>query len=112
MRFIGIDTPEVYETPECGGQEASAAMNRLLQPGDRVRLVRDRSQGNRDTYERLLRYVIFEGRDLGQKQVAKGWARVYVYDDPFDRLPAYGRAEDGARAADRGVWGLCGGFES
>lgn len=83
VRFIGIDTPEVYETSECGGEQASASMNRMVKPGDRVTLVRDRTQGNRDDYGRLLRYVELRGRDLGEKQVRK---------------------------ANRGVWRLCGGF--
>lgn len=48
VRFVGIDTPEVFGGVECGGPEASASMNRMLQPGDRVKLVRDRSQDNRD----------------------------------------------------------------
>ena len=112
VRFIGIDTPEVYGTPECGGAQASASMKRLLVPGDKVKLIRDRSQGNVDVYDRLLRYVVRRGRDLGQVQIKKGWARVYVYDRPFDRLSAYHRAQTKARRADRGVWGLCGGFES
>jgi len=111
VRFIGIDTPEVYEGGvECGGPEASESMDRMLQPGDRVRLVRDRSQDNRDTYGRLLRYVEFNGRDLGRTQVRRGWASVYVFDRPFRRLHVYERSEGQASAAGSGVWGQCGGF--
>jgi endonuclease YncB( thermonuclease family) len=112
VRFIGIDTPEVYETPECGGAQASEAMNRWLQPGDRVTLVRDPSQGNRDDYDRLLRYVQFKGHDLGEKQARKGWADVFVYDRPFKRLAPYRQAAKRAKKANRGVWRLCGGFPS
>lgn len=110
VRFIGIDTPEVYDSVDCGGPESSASMKRMLQPGDRVNLVRDPSQGNRDTYDRLLRYVEFKGHDLGRKQVTKGSASVYVFDDPFERLSPYDRSQDQASAAGRGVWGECGGF--
>ena len=85
-------------------------MERMLKPGDHVKLVRDRSQDNRDTYGRLLRYVEFKGHDLGLKQVHRGWAGVYVFNEPFRRLSRYEHAEDGARAAKRGVWGECGGF--
>jgi micrococcal nuclease len=112
VRFIGIDTPEVYETPECGGKQASATMKRWLQPGDRVTLVRDRSQGNRDDYDRLLRYVQFNGHDLGEKQARKGWADVFVYDHPFKRLAPYRRAAKRAKKANRGIWRTCGGFPS
>ena len=110
VRFIGIDTPEVYDQVECGGPEASRSMKRMVHPGDHVKLVRDRSQGNRDIYDRLLRYVELDGRDLGRAQVSKGWARVYVYDDAFQRLGPYDRAEDRARRHDRGAWDKCGGF--
>ena len=110
VRFIGIDTPEVYNGVDCGGPESSDSMKRLLQPGDTVKLVRDPSQGNRDIYDRLLRYVEFRGHDLGRKQVTKGWASVYVFDDPFKRLRPYERSENQASAAGRGVWGECGGF--
>ena len=112
VRFIGIDTPEVYGDPECGGSQASRSMKRLLKPGDKVRLVSDPTQDAVDSYGRLLRYVIAKKRDVGQLQVRKGWARVYVYDEPFERLSLYEPAEERARASGRGVWGLCGGFES
>lgn len=110
IRFIGIDTPEVYGEKECGGPKASRSMKRMLQPGDTVKLVRDRSQDNRDYFGRLLRYVDFRGGDLGRRQIKQGWAQVYVYDRAFDRLSSYNRAESKARSRDRGVWGRCGGF--
>jgi micrococcal nuclease len=107
IRFIGIDTPEVYGGVECGGREASASMKRMLKPGDRVRLIRDRSQDNRDYYGRLLRYVVLKGRDLGRKQLRRGWAEVYVFDTRFKRLRSYRQAERKARSSDRGMWGVC-----
>ncbi len=75
IRFIGIDTPEVYGGVECGGPEASASMKRMLKPGDRVNLVRDRTQDNRDYYGRLLRYVELDGQDLGRKQLVRAGPR-------------------------------------
>lgn len=107
VRFIGIDTPEVYPVTDCGGPQASASMNQMLKTGDRVRLVRDRSQGNKDVYGRLLRYVVLHGKDLGRKQVARGWAEWFVYDRTFDRLGSYRNKQRQARRHDRGVWGLC-----
>lgn len=84
-------------------------MTRLLEPGDRVRLVRDPSQDNRDSYDRLLRYVIHDGRDVGRMQLRRGWAAVYVFEEPFDRVGSYRRAQGNARQADRGVWRRCDG---
>jgi len=108
--LIGIDTPEVFGPVECGGPEASASMERLLKPGDRVKLVRDRSQTNRDYYGRLLRYVELKGSDLGRKQLRKGWASVYDTQEPFDREASYRRVAASARDANRGAWAECGGF--
>ena len=84
-------------------------MKRMLDPGDRVKLVRDQSQDNRDRYGRLLRYVQRGGRDVGKRQVRKGWAKPYVYERPFKRLGSYRKAKRRAKRADRGVWGKCGG---
>ncbi len=60
----------------------------------------------------MLRYVELAGRDLGQEQVRKGWAEVFVFgfDRPFRRLGPYQRAEKRAISGKRGVWGDCGGF--
>jgi endonuclease YncB( thermonuclease family) len=84
-------------------------MQHLHKPGDRVGLIRDRSQDNRDRYGRLLRYVEQNGRDVGHAQLRRGWASVYVFERPFARVHSYRRARDRARHADRGVWKRCGG---
>jgi endonuclease YncB( thermonuclease family) len=109
VRLIGIDTPEVFGGRECGGAGASASMKRLLDRGDGVTLIRDRSQDNRDRYGRLLRYVERGGTDVGKKQIGRGWADVYVFERPFKRVGRYRKARDKAKARSRGVWDLCGG---
>ncbi len=108
VRLIGIDTPEVFGGRECGGREASASIKHLLDRGDRVTLVRDRSQDNRDRYGRLLRYVDRGGSDVGMRQIGRGWATVYVFERRFKRVKRYRRAQRRARNAGRGVWGECG----
>ena len=109
VRLIGIDTPEVYGGVECGGRRASRSMKRMLDRGDPVRLIRDRSQDNRDRYGRLLRYATLRGRDVGRRQIRKGWAKPYVYETRFARLRSYRRAKLKAKRHDRGVWRRCGG---
>lgn len=111
VRLIGIDTPEVYPKRECGGREATRSMEKLLDPGDRVKLIRDRTQdNNRDQYGRLLRYVQSGKRDLGRTQVHKGLAQVYVFDRPFKRVGSYRRERKRAKHANRGSWKRCRGF--
>jgi micrococcal nuclease len=118
VRLLAIDTPEVYNFghvhPECGGKEASAAMKRLLLVGDSIRLHPDPEQGNTDRYGRLLRYV-YKTRpgsdDIGAELVREGWAEVYLAF-PTSKTNSYLKLQAVASNHDRGVWGLCGGFES
>ena len=108
VRVLGIDTPEVHEQAECGGQEASAAMAALAPVGSTVLLVSDPTQGDRDRYDRLLRYVERSGRDVGEAQIVSGHARAYVYrDDPFRRADAYLRAEARSERLGEGLWSRC-----
>lgn len=111
VRLIGIDTPEKYGGLECGAAEASAAMEARVSPGQRLRLIRDRSQDSVDRYGRLLRYVEIwrNSRDLGQAQVRSGWAKVYVFESPFKRLRPYRLSQKRARKHGRGIWSDCAG---
>jgi endonuclease YncB( thermonuclease family) len=45
---------------------------------------------------------------VNRTQVARGWARVYVYNNnPFKRVRGYRKAQRAAEAAGRGIWSLC-----
>lgn len=108
VRILGIDTPEVYPRLECGGAEGTAAMARLAPVGSRVVLVSDPTQGNRDRYGRLLRYVARSGDDVGLAQLTSGLARVFIFrDDPLQRAQSYRTAERRAEKAGRGSWATC-----
>lgn len=111
VRLIGIDTPEKYGGRECGSARASRSMRRLAPVGLRVALITDPTQDPYDRYGRLLAYVLRRagGKDLGRTQIARGWAKVYVFDRPFRRVHGYRRSARRARGAGRGVWGRCGG---
>lgn len=105
--MVGIDTPE---QGRCASAQATRALGRALSRGERVTLVSDPGQGNRDRYGRLLRYVIDGGTDVNRLQLVRGWARVFVVGSGFDRLRPYRRAQMRAKRADRGLWGRCGSF--
>jgi micrococcal nuclease len=106
VRLIGIDTPELRPT-ECGAQAATRVMEQLAD-GRRVELVADPSQDDHDRYGRLLAYAVTaHGHlDLGEAMLRRGWARVYVFDRPFERLGRY--REAAAAGSDRGVAARCG----
>jgi micrococcal nuclease len=115
VRLIGIDTPETRKpgTPvQCGGPQATARMKQLALRkgvGRTVVLVSDPTQDRRDRFGRLLAYVDAGGMDLGRAMVASGWARTYVYEQPFARVAGYRKAQASAAAAERGVVRACGG---
>jgi len=104
VRLLGIDTPEVGT---CYAAQATATA-RSLALGKTVRLVGDATQAVRDRYSRLLAYVVLPGGvDLGRTLVARGAAKVYVYDRPFARVSGYRSAESAARTRGLGLWTTC-----
>jgi endonuclease YncB( thermonuclease family) len=105
IRLIGIDTPE---SGVCYAAKASARA-RQLALSKPVVLKGDATQDTRDRYGRLLAYVWLPGgRDLGFQLLAGGFAKVYVYRNPFQRLSAYRTAESRAKSAPAGAWKACG----
>ena len=101
VRYIGIDTPEVYPEAEAFGIEARQA-NRELVEGKTIHLERDIS--NTDRYGRLLRYVYVGDLFVNAELVRRGlaWAKAYPPDtrhhDYLEKLEAE------AKQAGRGIW--------
>jgi micrococcal nuclease len=105
LRLLGVNAPE---EGECFGDEATTTLRDLLGDGA-VTLVADVS--DRDQYDRLLRYVVAEdGTAVNEALVAAGAARSRSYPPDTAQQDALDAAEDGARAAGRGLWadGACG----
>ena len=75
--------------------------------GRRVSVRTDPTQDTYDRYGRLLAYLDAGRTDLGKAVIRAGWARVYVYDRPFERLAAYRDAARTARTAGRGIAAAC-----
>ena len=104
VRVVGIDTPE---RGECFFGHATARA-RQLALGKAVVLRGDASQATRDRHGRLLAYAWLPGgRDLGLQLISGGFARVYVYRSPFERLPVYREAETRAKLELQGQWRAC-----
>jgi micrococcal nuclease len=103
VRLLGIDTPELNPM-QCGARAATRLLTRLAE-GRHVELVTDPTQDHRDRYGRLLAYVDRGDLDLGEAMLRRGWARVYVFDRPFERLNRYRvAASDGSS---RGTAATC-----
>ncbi|MFM2374267.1 MAG: hypothetical protein RLZZ234_262 [Candidatus Parcubacteria bacterium] len=110
VRFIGIDTPEIPlpdKVGECFGTEAKTRAHELLS-GTQVRLEYDPSQGERDTYGRLLAYPFLEdGTNVGELLVREGFAREYTFAAPYAYQEVYRAAARDAKRETRGMWGAC-----
>jgi micrococcal nuclease len=110
VRLVQIDTPEVYSSAECYGEQASKITKRLLPPGTTVRLLREPKTDAVDSYGRLLRYVVrVRGNlDVNVQLVRVGAAAPYFYDYRRGRyanlLVRLGRR---ARSRHLGLWGSC-----
>jgi endonuclease YncB( thermonuclease family) len=110
VRLVQIDTPEVYFSAECYGEQASAVTKRLLPPGTLVRLYREPKTDAVDGYGRLLRYVfrVRDGLDVNLRLVRVGAAAPYFYDSRRGRYAArLERLARRARSLHLGLWGRC-----
>ncbi len=108
IRVIGINTPETVDPRrpvQCFGIEASNRAKEALL-NERVRLEADESQGDKDKYGRLLRYVILEnGTDFGLWMIEDGYAHEYTYNIPHRHKEIYEEVERKARESEVGLWG-------
>jgi micrococcal nuclease len=101
VRYIGIDTPEVYPEREAYGMEAWQA-NRNLVEGKKVRLEQDVSQT--DKYGRLLRYVYVGDTFVNAELVRLGLAEAKAYPPDTRYQDLLEQLEEEARQAGRGMW--------
>ena len=108
VRLLAIDTPETKDPRkpvQCFGNEATKKMQAFVS-GKYVRLVDDKSQGNRDKYQRLLRYV-YEGKTfINREMVAQGFAFSYK-QYPTKYLSEFNKLEQLAKEKNLGLWNKC-----
>ena len=119
VRLIGVDTPEVNAENdpaefegvpdteagadclrEAGMNATNIAKTALL--GETVGIATDPNLDRRGYYDRLLAYVVVDGRLFNYRLVADGHAR--VYDSDFTRHGNFTDAETAAREQRRGLW--------
>lgn len=110
IRIIGINTPETVDprkSVECFGKEASAkAKEYIANAGNTVWLEADPTQGERDKYQRLLRYVFTNNGsvDYGESMIATGYAYEYTYNTPYKYQASYKQAQKDAESKKLGLW--------
>lgn len=108
LRLIGLDTPETLDPRkpvQCFATEASNKAKEILTDKN-VRLEADPTQGERDIYDRLLRYIFLEdGTFYNKLMIEEGYAHEYTYQsNPYKYQLEFIDAENQARQAERGLW--------
>lgn len=107
VRLIGIDSPETVDPRkpvQCFGKEASYKMNQLVF-GKSISLEADTTQGDRDKYGRLLRFIFLDdGTDVNKEMIEMGFAFEYTYGLPYKYRDAYIVAEKYAHTNELGLW--------
>lgn len=107
IRLIGIDTPETVDPRkpvQCFGKEASAKAKSLLS-GNFIRLEADPTQGERDKYQRILRYVFLEdGTNFNKLMIYEGYAHEYTYNTLYKYQSEFKQAQKDAEINKRGLW--------
>jgi micrococcal nuclease len=117
IRLIGVNTPESVDPRrpvECFGNEASARAKSLLL-GHTIRLIADPTQGDKDKYNRLLRYVYREdGLFVNKQLIEDGYASEYTYATPYQYQSDFRQAQIVAQREKRGLWSpqaACAGYD-
>ncbi len=101
VRYIGIDTPEVYPQAEYYGPEASAKNVELVE-GAIIILEKDTT--DKDHYGRLLRYVWVDDIFVNAELVRLGYAEAHAYPPDVRYQDMFARLESEAREAGLGLW--------
>jgi micrococcal nuclease len=101
VRYIGINTPEIWPTLECGGA-SSTARNRTLVAGKTVTLIP--GPGLYDKYNRRLAYVYVGDMFVNQTLIAEGWASLMMIPPNTAYRVTFERLETLARSTHEGVW--------
>ena len=107
VRLIGVDTPETKdpsEGVEPYGPESSNYTTSVLE-GEKVELEFDEERT--DQYGRLLAYVYLAGDEMFNGELVEGgYAQVYTVEPNARYEERFLAAQEEARNADIGIWGL------
>ncbi len=99
IRLAGIDAPE---SKQAFGSRSKQNLSDLVFGKD-VAVEWDK----RDRYQRVVGVVLVDGHDVNLEQVRAGmawWYRQYAKEQTLDDRRLYEQAENGAKAARRGLW--------
>jgi micrococcal nuclease len=99
VRMIGIDAPEMSTD---FGNDAKEHLKTLIE-GKTIELQPDKKTGDKDRYNRLLRYAILNGEDINLRMVCDGFAIAYT-KFKFSKAESYTSCQINAEGSDLGMW--------
>ncbi|MDP2585523.1 MAG: thermonuclease family protein, partial [Candidatus Levybacteria bacterium] len=103
-------SPEVADERkpiQCFGKEASDKAKEIL-TDKTITLESDLTQGNRDEYGRLLRYVFLSNININKFMLSEGYAREYTFKgNSYKYQSDFIQAEEKARENEMGLWLGC-----
>jgi len=108
VRLLSVDSPETKDPRkpvQCFGAEATKKLQSMIS-GKFVKLTSDRTQGDRDKYKRLLRYVHDGNIFINAEMVKQGYAFSYK-EYPTKYLTEFNSYEKLARENSLGLWSAC-----
>lgn len=107
VRLIGIDAPETVDprrAVECFGKQSSGKAKEILD-GKTITLESDPTQGNRDKYQRLLRYVFLGDLNFNKFMISEGFVLEFTYENnPYKYMEDFKNAQQEARQNKKGLW--------
>jgi micrococcal nuclease len=110
VRILGINAPESVDPRRpvaCFGKESANFLEGVVLLGSVVHLQKDDTQTDRDRYDRLIRYVEIDGKDVGLESIKQGFSYEYTYKLPYERQVLYKQAQSDAKRDKKGLWGGC-----
>jgi len=106
IRLIGVNTPETLDPRkevECFGLEASMFLKKELE-GKKVKLEADKTQTDKDTYGRDLRYVFLNDININKKIIEEGYGFEFTYKKPYFYQEDFKKSEKLAKENNKGLW--------
>jgi len=107
VRLIGINAPESVDPKtkvQCYGEQSAVDATALLL-GQSVRLEVDSTQGDKDIYGRLLRYVYLQNGTLANDYfITHGDAKEYTYKTSYQKQALFKQDQALAKASQAGLW--------
>ncbi|MCA9349511.1 thermonuclease family protein [Candidatus Saccharibacteria bacterium] len=104
VRFVGLDTPELSSN-DCYAQEAKDYLIERVK-GQMVELIEDQTQGDRDRFGRLLRYVYLGQELINQTMIEQGFGYAFT-DYGAEKMDQFIVYQQIAQNKQVGLWGSC-----